>query len=189
MNKYETRRHEEKKKLFLAAIIIVYTMLFGCLPGPIAAFVKDVSERSDLWGGYRYNGIYKLKLDVFLIENSDYPTPNKLVLVAPRNATRGIYDLFNSPPMSIKEYLKDKSKWEDVISIVRKNTRIKCTRLLKYITIGYGNSLYIQAVILDGPMAGKKVEIGDLSLSKFNKEVNLYLLSPNPKLLSFEGAS
>jgi len=156
---------------------------------PLISFVQDVSENNALWGGYQYNGVYKLKMDMFLMDNGEYPTLNKEVIVAPRAATRGVYDLFNTPPQSIAEYRKNKGIWKSVKAIVRKGTRVKCNRLLKYIALGFGGSLHVHAIIMEGPFRGKEVEIGDLSLSKYDKETDLYLLSPNPKLLSYERAS
>ncbi len=189
MKRYKSKEDKGGIKLIIIIVAITCSFIYGCLPGPIATFVSDVSNNKKLWGGYQLSGIYQLKLDMFLMNNGDYPTPNKLMLVAPRNATRNIYDLFSSSPNSVAEYLENKSEWKEVIAIVKKGTRLKCIRFLKYIAIGYGSSLYIHTKIMDGPFAGKVVEVGDLSISTFNKNLGLFLLSPNPKLLSFEGIS
>ncbi len=172
------------KSILVEILLVGCLFFFGCLPGPLIVDTEDVSSEKQLWNDYRYHGIYKLKVDVFWRIREDVPTPNKSVLVPPREKTKGIYNLLYSAPQSISDYQKDQVKWPDVRGVVAADTRIQCTRLIKYNPVGYESSLYIYARILDGPYSGKEVEISDLSLTTLDPKSDLYLLSPNFNLLS-----
>jgi hypothetical protein len=127
---------------------------------------------------------HPLKEDAF-IRTIDLPLPNRDVLVAPREKTKGVYTLHYSAPFSVEEYNSNKAHWESIKGVVLSGTRIRCTRIVKYNPLGYSSSLYIYAIILDGPHAGKEAEISDLSLlSPENSDG--FLMKPNPELLVSE---
>ena len=172
------------ESILLGILLMGCLFLSGFLPGPLIADTEDVSSEKQLWNDYRYHGIYKLKNDVFWRIREDVPTPNKSVLVPPKEKTKGIHNLLYSAPQSISDYQKNQDKWPDIRGIVAAGTRIQCTKLLKYNPLGHESSLYIYAKILDGPYSGKEVEISDLSLTIFDHKSDLYLLSPNFNLLS-----
>lgn len=172
------------KGILVEILLMGCLFFFGCIPGPLIVHIEDVSNEKRLWNDYQHHGIYKLTVDVFWRIREDVPTPNKSVLVPPKEETRGIYNLLYSAPQSISDYQKNQDKWSDVRGIVGAGTRIQCTRLLKYIPLGYESSLYVYAQILDGPYSGKEAEISDLSLTIFDRKSDLYLLAPNFNLLS-----
>lgn len=187
MNRLVLRTHNKIVNFIIVfSPIILTSIISGCFPGPLITWTKDVSQNKDLWGGYKYNGLYTLKVDAFLRIRKEIYTPNKNILVPPRVATKGIYNLHYSAPESVDSYKGNVKKWPDVAGIVKAGTTIKCVKLIKYNPLGYGSSLYLEAEILYGPFAGQLAEITDLSLSKKDKKTGMFFLSPNPKLLSFE---
>jgi len=163
--------------------IILCILFYGCVPGFMFTYVTDVSVQNELWGGYEKNGIYKLKYSMFLRTRENVPTPNKDVLVPPKQTVKGVCNLYYSSPKTIGDYEINRGKWKDVVGIVKAGTEIKCTKILKYHTVGYGDSIYIFAVILSGKYSNIEVEISDLSLTYRDKKTNLFLHSPNPELL------
>ena len=144
------------------------TFLSGCVPGALVSWSNDVSEQKKLWGGYSRDAIYKLKADMFIRNRKDIPTPAESVLVAPAKNTKGLCYLHYSVPSSLSDYRNNIDAWPDIVGVVNAGTRIQCTKLIKYTPLGFGSSLYIKAVILDGPFAGKEVEITDLSTIKLD---------------------
>ena len=164
------------------SILYCFLCLQSCIPGPLIVTTSDVSNNSDLWYGYSCNSIYKLNEDVF-IKIIDLPLPNKIVLVAPRDKTKGVHTLHYGAPSNIKEYQDKSDKWKNIIGIIESSTKLKCFKLIKYNPFGYPSSLYIYARILDGPYAGYETEISDLSLLGPEHKFG-YLMKPNPNLLS-----
>lgn len=77
------------------------------------------------------------------------------------------------------EFNKDKVKYLDIRGIVSKKTKIKAIRIERYVAVGYGGHNNIFATIVDGPFAGKDVEITDLTIGE-----DPYIKNPNPELLS-----
>lgn len=166
-------------RIFLGILFCI--LVNSCAPGPLLVSNEDVSEDSELWCGYLKEGRYLLIEDVF-IRIIDLPLPNKHILVAPREKTKGIYTLQFSSPNTIDEYENNREQWNSVKGIVRKNTRLKCTRLIRYDPFLYPDTLYIYASIIDGPFNGLEVEISELSI--LGPETSSgYLLRPNPKLI------
>lgn len=172
-------------KFIIRMSILALLFLEGCVPGPLIVTTEDVSSQKQLWYGYRLDGKYKLEVNVFLRVRNDVPTPNKTVLVAPREMTIELSNLAYSAPFSVFDYKINKSKWSDVKGIVEKGTILQCTKLIKYNPLGYGSSLYIYAKILNGPHSGEEVEISDLSLLGPERTAG-FLKKPNTKLLTIQ---
>lgn len=175
-------RVKRVKLICLKTTGLLFFLIAGCVPGPLLVGTKDVSCEKELWYDYSYNGRYELKVDVFLRER-DTSLPSKLVLVPPRNKTKGVYTLHYSAPSSVNEYEADKDSWTDIKGVVSAGTTIQCIKLIKYSTIGYGNSLYIFAKIVDGPYSGIEAEISDLSLVGPEHKSGVFLNTPNLQLI------
>jgi len=174
----------EPIQLQLKTICFLVFIIFGCVPGPLLVGTVNVSNKEELWFGYSRNGIYKLKVDVFL-RVRDTDLPSKIVLVAPRDKTKGLFTLHYSAPWSVSDYNDNRDRWPGIKGIVTAGVRIQCNKLIKYNTTGYGNSLYIFARILDGPHKGTEVEISDLSIVGPEHKSGVFLITPNLNLLIF----
>jgi hypothetical protein len=174
----------EAIQLQLKTIWMLVFIIFGCVPGPLLVGTENVSNEEELWFGYSRNGIYQLKVDVFL-RVRDTNLPSKIVLVAPREETKGLFTLHYTAPWSVKDYKDNEESWPDIIGVVNAGVRIQCNNLVKYKTTAYGNSLYIFAKILNGPFKGIEVEISDLSLVGPEHKSGVFLNAPNLNLLVF----
>lgn len=169
-------------QLQLKTICLLIFIILGCVPGPLLVGTENVSNKEELWFGYRRNGIYKLKVDVFL-RVRDTDLPSKIVLVAPREKTKGLFTLHYSAPWSVSDYNDNQDRWPDITGVVNAGVRIQCNNLIKYNTTGYGSSLYIFARILDGPYEGTEAEISDLSIVGPEHKSGVFLNTPNLNLL------
>ena len=153
----------------------------GCAPyQPILSYSSDVSKNQKLWHGYGYGQIYELKHDMFLESDQQHI----LIIAAPHELTKGVCTLVYNVPPTIEEYNKLYNNWPEVISIVKKGTRIQCVRLQKgsaVILFDIVSVFYIYAKILDGTFAGHEVEISDLSLVECVD--GEFLHKPNPNLI------
>lgn len=178
----KTNSIEKKIMCIFKAVIAGLFFAGGCVPGPLVVTREDVSNQEQLWYGYKRDGKYRLAVNVFLRVREDVPTPNKTVLVAPREKTLELCSLSYSSPYSLGDYYNNKERWSDVEGVVGEGTIIQCSRMLKLSSLGYGSSLYIYAKIIEGPFKGIEAEISDLSISEY--KLNLYLKKPNLKLLS-----
>ncbi len=180
--------HKRTTSFFIINLIcllmpIIYFSFFmvACVPGPLIVTKEDVSDEPNLWHGYKRNGEYILKSDVFLRFREDAATPKKIVLVAPRKKTIELCNLSYMSPFSIDEYSENRDDWPDIKGIITQGTAIKCIKIVKYNTLGYGSSLYIYAKILNGPFKEVEAEISDLSISE--KKGDLFLKTPNLNIL------
>lgn len=188
INKYSLSSVSNMKR-YRSTIFIVFAMLqlVGCLPGPIVSFTKDVTQDEKLWKYYQQNNIYELKVDTFwCFRNNESPVPTQSILVPPKNKTKGKNDLLYSAPQSVYDYKIKQDQWPDVKAIITAGTKIQCNKIVEYKPLGYINSYYIYAKIINGPYSGHEVEISDLSLSIFDQELNLYLFAPNLQLMKGE---
>jgi hypothetical protein len=173
---------KKRSKIGLFVVSVLNLTIIACAPGPYFVRTEDVSKEVKLWYGYKKLGTYVLKEDVF-IRIIDLPLPNKHILVAPREKTKGIFTLHFSSPFSISEYENNRDKWDDIKGIVKAGTRLQCTKLIRYKPLGFSDSLYLYAKIINGPHAGMEVEIGELSLLGPESDAG-YLHKPNPNLLT-----
>ncbi len=167
-------------------LLVVVTLVSGCYPGPIAIFTNDVSKNQELWGGYSFKTTYSLKHDVFIADIKSEPylsLKESKILVPPRELTKGISGLYYPAPPSIQEYHKLYNNWPDIEGVVKAGTQIQCIKLIKYTPIGYSNSLYMYAEILNGPYGGVIAEINDLSVMGERSKSGELLSIPNPNLL------
>ena len=174
-------------KLSLYSIILVPFFLCGCWPGAdlIGEYEKDISNRQDLWGGYAKGEKYVLLHDIFL-EEEEFPTKmRKYAASVPRNLTEGNYFLHYGGPGTIQEYLEEKEQWPQIIGIIKAGTQIKCTKVLGWGTLTWPMSHDVYATILDGPYAGKSINITDLSFTSWIESGNKknYVSYPNYSLL------
>lgn len=173
--------------IFIAIIIL---LLPGCAPGPIFTFKNAIGEKSELWGGYTYQGVYSLQQDVFIREGSIFTSKQLLhdakILVPPTMVKQGgLY----SAPESIKIFNANPEKYPSVIGVVKSGTNISCSKIIEYTPVGYRNSLYIYATILDGQFEGNLVEISDLSLFHSKSAKDIHLKMPNKAFLSLVNES
>jgi hypothetical protein len=171
------------KKIVCLKNLALLIFVVGCVPGPLVVGTEDVSIDDDLWYGFKYYKKYILKEDVFLSAR-DTKTPSRLVLVPPREKTKGIYTLHYSAPLTVTQYKENNDRWPGIQGIVSAGTTIQCSKLVRYNAFGYGNSLYIFAVILEGPYSGIEAEISDLSLVGPEHKSGVYLNTPNLKLIT-----
>jgi len=156
---------------------------------------KDVSSRSDLWGGYQYQKQYILENDVFLTFVDSGMADNRLALV-PEEQFRGRRGLY-SAPKSIDEYKADPitattrglgsySYTIDVRGIVKEGTKLEIHKLERHRGFstfsGYFVVLTPYAIILDGDFSGEVVDIKDISISY--EDDGLYKYKPNSLLIS-----
>ncbi len=173
-----------KECQFLTFLLCLAVLFTGCMPGPIATFKVDVSDKKELWGDYNNSLFYKLKHDMFLEQYEYYPLiKNAHVLVPPRELTRGVSGLLYSAPESFNDYYSLPNNWPEVVGIVSEGTTIQCYKLIEYQAVGYGNSLYLYGKIVDGVHKDTIVELSDLSLSGQKNSSGLRLMAPNPKFL------
>lgn len=159
----------------------MFFTISGCLPGPYLKFRLDVTNNETLWKqcNFKYKGIYKLKEDVFI----EYYKPFNFLILGPTleyvKKTKQCVLLFYTLGGSLKDYQNNPKKYEESMGIVQRETKIQIMRIEKYVAVGYGGHNNIFATIIDGPFAGKEVEITDLTIGE-----NSYIKNPNPELLS-----
>lgn len=159
-----------KSKCRLTAVIglaIIFMAQTGCIAFYAVAAVRtpwrDVSDQEDLWGGFRLNGVYAHKVDVFMADYRHYSygpalAPGEGVETEQPGGQWG-------GPTTAEKYRKEPEKWPDVIALVDVGTRLRCIQLkrCKYLYGPNEISYIVFAEILDGPQAGRTVEITELA--------------------------
>ena len=177
-----------RKKTVITAIAIVgLVVLFWLSDGGILlmqldmllAHNKDVTQKEEYWGGYKFGQRYELLMDVFLEQVKDWS--ERLVLTPPGQLHQcaGLY----SAPETVSEYKENPGGWPEVVGIVSAGTQLKCKMLRKHGTLMWGSSITIFAEILDGPYKSQIVDIEDLS-TMIDKEYRGCILdNPDPRIL------
>lgn len=172
------------KKIVSLAILMVPLLLCGCWPGAdlIGAYEKDVSNRQDLWGGYTKGQRYILLHDVFL-RKEDLGFKYRIYAGVPlQELVRGNCFLLYCAPETIEAYAESPDRWPLIIGIIKSGTEIECTKVLGWGTLMWPMSHAVYATIIDGPYAGKLIDISDLSCTRDDCKGN-YVSYPNPRLL------
>jgi hypothetical protein len=154
----------------VAAVTVLLVILqthTGCIAFYAVAGVhtpwKDVSNRDDLWGGFNRDGVYALKVDVFMADHKHYSfgpalAPGEGVITEqPGGQWAG--------PTTAEEYRMEPEKWPEVMALVDAGTRLRCVQLKRCTYLYQDNeiSYVIFAEILDGSHAGQTVEITELT--------------------------
>ncbi|MBN2311063.1 MAG: hypothetical protein JXR94_18955 [Candidatus Hydrogenedentes bacterium] len=191
------------------AILLAGVSAFS-LPG-CAVFSYDVSGSKILWGEYERDAEYEVVMDVFLIRpNAECSINsctgrkvlyhNQFLALVPERCTSHLGGQYSSPE-SVAGYLEDPigaarkrfgtgfTDVENVVGVVKKGTRIRCTKLTRIVggnlLTGYGVYDVPHAEILDGPFSGAQVDLSDLSeRAKSNPEKpKAWVLKLNPRYL------
>lgn len=179
--------------------LIVALALTGCINCR-----HDYRGESQLWGGYDPGQIYILKRDVFVMSVDGELAGSRLALV-PENelrwpSQRGRY---YSAPTSIAAYRRDPVAastysnfavgqafhrtnslcvLENVAGIAETGVRISPTRIERNrglnLWSGHHDDLTPFAEILDGPFAGREVDVSDLSDRYQINDSGLFLYRP-----------
>jgi hypothetical protein len=176
-----------KKTVITAFAIAGLAVLFWLSDGGILlmqldmmlAHNKDVTQKEEYWGGYKFGQRYELLMDVFLEQVKDWS--DRLVLTPPGQLYQcaGLY----SAPQTVSEYKENPGAWPKVVDVVNAGTHIKCKMLRKHGTLMWGSSITIFAEVLDGPYKGQIVDIDDLS-TMIDKEYRGCILDePDPRIL------
>ena len=150
--------------------------------GTVTAREKDVTDREELWGGFRRGGEYALSTDLFLVyESSAYAKGPALTI--PKDVS-GVGRMLYRAPVTFAEYEGNPEQWhaKGVLGVVASGTRVKCVRLTRQSAALWGKMLVVYAEILDGPHAGTIVDIIDLSRWVKGDETGL-LVRPDKRLL------
>lgn len=166
--------------LFWMCFVLTTTPGCGVVVGFLTEYDRDVTDKKEMWGGYEHKGIYEIKKYVFLEEVEDWT--KKLVLVPPRDKKEAIGLMLWSAPNSIEEYTKYRTNWPEVLGVIDKGTRLQVVKFGQHGAWLWGSSIYIIAELVDGPHAGKIVDISDLSQLTDVKE-KPYRLKPDSRVL------
>jgi hypothetical protein len=144
------------------SIIVLFTCSTSCLGGldyvwlRATASKKDVTDREDLWGDFRYGGVYRLKYDFFLRPTSgDW---GKRLYLGRTSELPGS----GSAP-SVDEYMANPGNWPDIQGVVDAGFRVKCVKLYSFGAPGFGRSLFLMGEILDGQFQGTTLDVSGLS--------------------------
>lgn len=141
--------------------------------GMATATKRDVTDREDLWGDFRYGSVYRLKYDFFLRPTSgDW---GKRLCLGRTSELPGS----GSAP-SVGEYKSNPANWPEIEGIVESGVRVKCVKLFSYGAPGFGRSLFPMAEILDGPFEGTIVDIANLRSWKDPEKGPKGMLLPKP---------
>lgn len=172
-------------KFMTCCLLVVLFFLCGCWPGAdlIGEYEKDVSNRSQLWGGYAKDERYILRHDIFL-RKKDLGFKYRIYAgVPPRELTwdNRSPKRYGAPP-STEAYMESPEQWPLIIGIVKAGTQIECTKVLGWGTLMWPMSHAVYATIQDGPYAGIPIDIHDLSYV-YNDGKDNFVPYPNYTLL------
>lgn len=163
---------------------------------------KDVTPEDRYWGGFKIGAIYRLKHGAYVYDsgNSDVPAlnaPAQYGVQALDYAAR-TYDGIEKIPETIEysdefsrrvqgpppvESLSQGHVPEQFETTIAAGTRLKVSRIIRE-TAGDRVSFEIRAEILDGPLAGKSINIAPLTNYGFHGfETRGGGYSPNPLIL------
>jgi hypothetical protein len=180
--------HITGKKVAITAIIIVaFTILFFWAGGGILIMLvdmklahnKDVTQKEQYWGEYKYGQEFELTIDVFLEQVDDWSERLVLTPEGQLHQHAGLY----SAPNSVAEYHENPEVWPDIVDVLNSGTQIKCKMVRKHGTMLWGSSITTFAEILDGPHKGKIVDIDDISELSSKKYRGIIFREPDPRIL------
>lgn len=176
------------KILFKGIIIfsIGFVVLFFLRGG--IYFTSNVSTSEELWGGYKYQHNYLLLRDVFLKRSyQGMACPGRLVLV-PESSLKGHPGRHESSPDTISTYKANPHRDFFIVGIVAGGTRLRTIRLDKHAGFnwfyGHVEELTPYAEILDGPYAGKKVDITDISYYYQKDDKGIFMYKPEDGVIA-----
>ncbi len=120
-------------QLCLSVAVLCSVLQSGCVAWPYVVFgvstpLRDVSNRTELWGGYERGAIYELLMDVFLADYKHYSFGPAL---APGTEEIGKLGGEWGGPTTAEEYKANPARWPDVTGIVDAGTRLRCVKLCK----------------------------------------------------------
>ncbi len=155
-------------KISLIVSLAMIWLFQGCLL--LSPERLDVGNDERWWGDLGKDRIVRLKQDVLLERRylSPYGTINKD---------------FRMERISVQEFKTDPSRWPQ-FAIVAGGTRMRCVRLKRYFSTGYGE-YEVMAEILDGDHRRKVVDIESLTFGSPYQEGGKGSLKINPEYLDF----
>lgn len=165
--------------LFVSSCSIIGCAGLGM--GYATRYQKEMSDETDLWGGYVKNADYETQIDLFIGTESPFGFA-RLVLIPPKQ--KPLLGLAHySAPESVELYKRNLNNWTNLRGILFTGSLIRPRSLKKEGAMAWGAGLSIYGEVLDGEFAGTVVDISDLS-SYVGKEIDgLILLKPDPRLL------
>ena len=191
------------KIMKLSLIVLASFLLTSCFCIPI-----EIHENSRLWGEFIPKGEYELMRDVFLIRpyNKIYiykdargkviKRSSDLLALTPENsfyqnagysAPNTIQEYEQNPEESVKKDYEYFISVIDVVGIVRKGTKIRCSLLEKdycySLWFGPQGILSYYAQIIDGPYSGSEVDVNDLGVTIYPIKSSDIISRPDPRLL------
>ena len=141
-----------KKVAITAIIIVALTILFFWAGGGTLIMLvdmklahnKDVTQKEQYWGEYKYGQEYELLMDVFIKQVDDWS--ERLVLTPEGQLYQhaGLY----SAPNSVAEYHDNPEAWVDVVDVLNSGTQIRCMMVRKHGTIMWGSSITQYYIII-----------------------------------------
>jgi len=137
---------------------------------------KDVSNDLAMWGRFERQGVYELKIDVFLQKEDGL-----LVLTTPGEL--GLSGYWGGPPSTV-DYESNPTEYPEVKGVVKKGTLLIATQVIFWPDAEGGGTVEPRGTILTGQFEGKEVEMSDLTDFRESIERGKMILPvPNDRLL------
>lgn len=171
---------------YIALALVLTVSSSGCITTMFAVYaVQDAGHWREIrtgnaeWAGYVHGAVYQLQTDVFLADLKYYS--HGLALAPGPDVRPRKRDPHWGGPATVREYRANPESWPGMQGIVDAGTRLRTTRLRKKVyAMGDVEAFVLYAEIMDGPYAGRTVEITELSL---HTDRGKWPLKPNPSLL------
>lgn len=161
--------------------------LAGCVTRPgigyLGGWDKNVSERTELWGGYVPDAVYRIDHPLFLLDLPE--RTNGLALVPglevdlPPGTVRG--------PTTIEDYESAPRQWRKIKGVVEPGTRVRAFMLRAKGNLRDPGKTrhYVKGRILNGPFQGTVVDLEPVSLYREDPDTGrTVLVGPNNALLT-----
>lgn len=139
----------------------------GCAP-----IYRDVSNNPPYPTDYVAGAVYSLKHDRFVERPAGALSFAPLIVTAVSNAY-----IYPDAPRSAAEYQRDPGRWSKIVGVMPSGTRLRVTQVRKESFLFLDTVFSVFAEVLDGPFAGKTVEIS--WISKGNTENRMLTVDPN----------
>lgn len=177
-------QQSRRRALVLIFLLASSVTCPGCIiflaGNPIPGRWIEIAPGNPEWGGYVYDAAYDLQVDVFLADMK-YNSHGPALAPGPELGSRKRDPMWGGPT-AVAEYEANPEKWPKMTGVVHSGTRLRTTRMRKEVWSKNGPEPFVvYAEILDGPFAGEKVEITELSL---HVECGAWPLKPDERLLT-----
>ena len=127
----------------IAILLLLCICASGC--------VRDVSHDSRYPTDYAVGRVYRVKQPLFA-QKADLTIFGTYSYYILSTAQKNVADI----PVSVEAYDKDRAYWTAIAGVAMPGTRLKVSKIVYRTNWEAGDGIWIEAMILDGSLAGSK---------------------------------